>query len=114
GCHAGGDRVGRDDRVSMPFPPTAAAETATPPLRHGRCLGLVLRRHFAWQSRLSSRRLSRLHAPARGEVMKLRIRGNSIRIRVDRKDVAELLDRRRVVEVLRFGPGSTHTFTYAV
>ena len=46
--------------------------------------------------------------------MKLRIRGNSIRVRVDRKDLAELLDRGRVLDVLRFGPGSTHTFTYAV
>lgn len=46
--------------------------------------------------------------------MKLRIRCNSVRIRVDRKDIAELVDRGRVVDALRFGPGSTHTFTYAV
>jgi hypothetical protein len=46
--------------------------------------------------------------------MKLRIRGNSIRVRVDRKDLADLLDRGRVLDVLRFGPGSTHTFTSAV
>jgi hypothetical protein len=46
--------------------------------------------------------------------MKLRIRSNSVRVRVDRRDLAELLDRGRVLDVLCFGPGSAHTFTYAV
>jgi len=46
--------------------------------------------------------------------MKLRIRSNSIRLRLDSKDLAELTQRGRVVDVLRFGPGSHHTFTYAV
>lgn len=46
--------------------------------------------------------------------MKLRIRSNSVRVRVDRRDLAELLDRGRVIDALRFGPGSAHTFTYAV
>jgi hypothetical protein len=46
--------------------------------------------------------------------MKLRIRRNSIRVRVDRRDLAELLERGRVLDVLRFGPGSAHRFTYAV
>jgi hypothetical protein len=50
----------------------------------------------------------------RGTVMKLRIWGNSVRVRLDRKDLAELLDRGLVRDALRFGPGSTHTFTYAV
>ena len=46
--------------------------------------------------------------------MQLRIQSNSIRIRMDRKDLRELIERGRVVDVLRFGPGSHHTFTYAV
>jgi uncharacterized protein DUF7009 len=46
--------------------------------------------------------------------VKLRIRRNSARIRMDRRDLAELLERGRVLDVLRFGPGSIHTFTYAV
>ena len=46
--------------------------------------------------------------------MKLRIRGNSVRVRLDRKDLAELLEHGRVLDVLRFGPSSNHTFTYAV
>jgi hypothetical protein len=46
--------------------------------------------------------------------MKLRIRNNSIRVRLDRTDLAELLERGLVRGALRFGPGSTHTFTYAV
>jgi Family of unknown function (DUF7009) len=46
--------------------------------------------------------------------MKLRIRSNSVRVRLDRKDLAKLLERGRVIDVRRFGPGSDHTFTYAV
>ena len=46
--------------------------------------------------------------------MYLRIQSNSIRIRMERKDLAELIERGRLVDVLRFGPGSHHTFTYAV
>jgi hypothetical protein len=46
--------------------------------------------------------------------MKLRIRSNTVRVRLSRKDLTELLERGRVVDVLRFGPGSTHTFTFAV
>ena len=46
--------------------------------------------------------------------MKLRIRSNSIRVRLDRKDLAELIEHGRVLDVVRFGPGSNHTFTYAV
>ena len=50
----------------------------------------------------------------RGTAVKLRIQSNSIRVRLDRKDLRELIERGRVVDVLRFGPGSHHTFTYAV
>ena|SRR5262245_63507888 len=53
--------------------------------------------------------------------MKLRIRRNSVRVRMDRRDLAELIEQgrigrgsARVIDVLRFGPGSAHTFTYAV
>jgi hypothetical protein len=46
--------------------------------------------------------------------MKLRIRSNSVRVRMDRKDLAELLERGLVRDALHFGPGSAHTFTYAV
>lgn len=46
--------------------------------------------------------------------MKLRIRRNSVRVRMDRRDLAELIEQGRVIDVLRFGPGSAHTFTYAV
>src|SRR5262249_4319785 len=46
--------------------------------------------------------------------MKLRIQCNSVRVRMDRKDLIELLERGLVVDVLRFGPRSTHKFTYAV
>jgi hypothetical protein len=46
--------------------------------------------------------------------MKLRIRSNSVRVRLDRKDLAELIEHGRVLDALRFGPGSNHTFTYAV
>lgn len=46
--------------------------------------------------------------------MKLRIRSNSVRVRLDQKDLTELLERGRVVDVLRFGPGHEHTFTYTV
>ena len=46
--------------------------------------------------------------------MKLRIQFNSVRVRMDQRDLTELLERGRVVDAIRFGPGSTHTFTYAV
>lgn len=46
--------------------------------------------------------------------MKLRIRSNSVRVRLDQKDLAELLEHSRVLDALRVGPGSNHTFTYAV
>ena len=46
--------------------------------------------------------------------MKLRLKGNSIRVRMDRKDLAELLGCGRTIDMVRFGPGPSRTFTYAV
>jgi hypothetical protein len=46
--------------------------------------------------------------------MKLRIRSNSVRVRLDQKDLAELIEHRRVLDALHVGPGSNHTFMYAV
>jgi hypothetical protein len=46
--------------------------------------------------------------------MELRIQSNSVRVGMDRRDLTELLECGLVVGALRLGPGSRHTFTYAV